>query len=162
MAMLENEIYESAYKASIDPWIHLQDAKKTWRWQCMAQIQREDIKTRKTARIILLNDYREMHVSTPGKMKYDPDWYKSSTSYNPLQLLLLIDMTFLDQTKNQYPFAMFYEQECSIYSFSHNTFSNEKWYEWFSTNVDVGSDIDVTRQEPVLLYHVSEESNNKF
>ena len=28
--------------------------------------------------------------------------------------------------RDQYLFAMFYEQECSIYSFSRKTFSNEK------------------------------------
>ena len=57
---------------------------------------------------------------------------------------------------------MFYEQECSICSFSHKTFSNEKWCEQFSTKVDVGLDIGVTQQQPVILSHVSEESNNKF
>ena len=59
------------------------------------------------------------------KMKYDTYWDKSSMSYNPLQLLMLIRKIILDQTKYQYPFATVYEHKYSIYSFSHNTLSNE-------------------------------------
>ena len=39
-------------------------------------------------------------------------------SYNPLQILALIENSILDQTKYQYPFAAVYKQECYIYSFS--------------------------------------------
>ena len=45
-----------------------------------------------------------------GKMKYDPDWDKAITSYEPLQILSLIDNTVLDQTEDQYQFATVYEQ----------------------------------------------------
>ena len=78
------------------------------------------------------------------KMKYDPDWGKSSMPYDPLQILALTEKSILDQTKDQYPFATFYKQECSVYSFSPNTLSNDKWYEQFNTSIDVGSDIGVT------------------
>ena len=50
----------------------------------------------------------------PNKIKYDPDWDKASTSYNPLLLLAFIDKIILAQTKYQYPFATVYKQECSI------------------------------------------------
>ena len=59
-------------------------------------------------------------------MKYDPDWDKVSTSYDPLYIIALIYKIILDQTKYQYPFATVYEQECSIYSFSQNTFRNKE------------------------------------
>ena len=52
------------------------------------------------------------------KMKYDPDWYHASMSYNTLQLPALIEKTVLAQTEDQYQFAMVYEKECSVYSFS--------------------------------------------
>ena len=42
--MLENEIDEATYKASIDPEIHLMDAQKNRIRKCMAHIQREDFK----------------------------------------------------------------------------------------------------------------------
>ena len=48
------------------------------------------------------------------KMKYDPDWDKASTSYDPLQLLALINNTVLAQTKDHYPFVTVYEQERSV------------------------------------------------
>ena len=44
------------------------------------------------------------------KMKYDPDWDNPSTSYDPLQVLVLIEKTVLAQTEDQYPFATVYEQ----------------------------------------------------
>ena len=71
----------------------------------MTHIQREAVKSRKTARKILLNGEGAMHASNSVKMKYDPDWYKLSMSYNPLQLITLIEKTVLAQTKEQYPFA---------------------------------------------------------
>ena len=108
-------------------------------------------------------------------------------SYNTLQILTLIKKTTLDQTKYQYQFAMVYEQECyiikkttldqtkdqylfatvygqecSIYSFIQNTLNNEQWYEQFSTNIDVGSDIGVTRKYQVILSQTTEESNKNF
>ena len=55
-------------------------------------------------------------------MKYDTYWYQASTSCDPLQILALIDNTILAQTEDQYPFATFYEQECSVYSFSQEHF----------------------------------------
>ena len=89
------------------------------------------------------------------KIKYDPDCDKAGTSYNTLQILLLIEKTLLDQTKYQYIFAMVYKQECSIYIFIQNTLSNKRWYEQFNTKIDVGSDISVTLQHQVLLSHVT-------
>ena len=77
-------------------------------------------------------------------VKYDRNWENTSKSYEPLQILGLIEKTVLAQTEDQYPFAMVYEQECSIYIFSQNTMSNEKLYERFNTNIDVGSAIGVT------------------
>ena len=41
-------------------------------------------------------------------MKYDRDREKESMSYNPLQLLALIEKTILDQTEDQYTFDMVY------------------------------------------------------
>ena len=82
--------------------------------------------------------------------------------YDHLQILTLIKKTALAQTEDQYPFSTVYEQERSIYSFSQNTLSNEKWYERFSTKIDVGLAINVTQKHQVLLYNVTEESNKKF
>ena len=77
-------------------------------------------------------------------------------SYVPLQLIALMEETVLAQTKYQYPFDKVYKQDCSIYSFIQNPLSNDKWYEQFNTNIDVGLDIGITRQQKVLLSHVFE------
>ena len=91
----------------------------------------------------------KMHASTSGKMKYDTDWDNTSTSYGPLQILALIKNTIIAKTKDPYKFATIYKQECSIYSFSHNTFSNDQWYELFNTKIYFGSDIGVTQRMPI-------------
>ena len=96
------------------------------------------------------------------KMKYDIDWEKASTAYYPLQILALLEKTILAQTKDQYPFATVYEQECSIYSFIQNNFSNDQWHELFNTKIDVGSAIGVNQQHQNLLSLSAEEYNNKF
>ena len=88
-------------------------------------------------------------------MKYDPDFDKLSTSYNLLQLLVLIYKTVLTQT-NRYPFATVYEQESYIYSFSQSSLSNEQCYEEFDIKIDIGSDIGVTGQHQVILSHVAD------
>ena len=57
----------------------------------------------------------------------------------------------LAQTEYQYPFAIVYKQELSLYGFHNNTITNYQWYEQFNTKVDVGTSIVVTRQHSVLL-----------
>ena len=68
-----------------------------------------------------------MYASTSGKREYDTDWDKASNPYKPLQLLASIDKIILSQIEDQYPFAIVYKQKCYIYTFSQNTFSNERW-----------------------------------
>ena len=53
-------------------------------------------------------------------MKYDTDWDNRSTSYDPIQLLALIEKTVLAHPEDKYQCATVYKQECSIYSFSQN------------------------------------------
>jgi hypothetical protein len=84
-----------------------------------------------------------------------------STSYEPLTLYRLIELTILAQTEDQYPFATVYNQELSFYSFKQETLSNPQWYERFNTKVDVSEAIGVTRQHKVILDYVAQESYTK-
>ena len=84
-------------------------------------------------------------------MKQDVIRTTVATSYNPLQLISVIDKTVLAETEDQYPFAIVYEQELSLYGFHQNTMTNDQWYERFNTKVDVGTSIGVTRQHSVIL-----------
>jgi hypothetical protein len=63
------------------------------------------------------------------KMKQDAEWTNVSTSYDPLPLYRLIDITLLAQTDDQYPFATVYDQELSFYSFKQENLCNPQWYE---------------------------------
>jgi hypothetical protein len=82
-----------------------------------------------------------------------------STSYDPLNLYLLIERTVLAQTEDQYPFATVYEQELSFYSFIQENLSNSQWYELFNTKVDVGDAIGVTRQHKIILECVAQDTH---
>ena len=66
-------------------------------------------------------------------MKQDVIWTTVATSYNPLQLISIIDKTVLAQTEGQYPFAIVYEQNLSLYGFHQNNMTNDQWYEQFNT-----------------------------
>ena len=75
---------------------------------------------------------------------------------------MLIENTILAQTKDKYRFTTVYKQECSIYSFSLNTLSNEQCYEQFITKIEFGSAIEVTRQHQGILSRSAEESNKNI
>jgi hypothetical protein len=90
-------------------------------------------------------------------MKQDTDFITVSTSYDPLLLYRLIEKAILAQTEDQYPFATVYDQEASFYFFRQEELSNPQWYERFSTKVDVGEAVEVTRQHKVLLEYVAQE-----
>ena len=51
------------------------------------------------------------------KMNYDPDWYTTRVSYDPLTLIKFIDKKILAQTKDHYWYATVYNQECAFYGF---------------------------------------------
>ena len=55
------------------------------------------------------------------------------------------------QIKDQYPFAIVYEQELSLYGFHQNALTNDQRYEKFNTKFDVGDAIGVTSDHEVLL-----------
>ena len=56
--------------------------------------------------------------------KQDTAWNATSTSYNPLVLLQLIDKTVLAQTEDQYLFATVYGQELAFYKFYQCSMAN--------------------------------------
>ncbi len=61
------------------------------------------------------------------RMKQDSTWTAVSTSYDPLALLSLIEKIVMAQTEDQYPFAIVYEHEVSLYGYMQNQLSNDLW-----------------------------------
>ena len=61
------------------------------------------------------------------------------------------------QKKDQYPFAIVYEHELSLYGFCQTFLTNDQWYEKFNTKVDVGDAIGVTRDHEVLMELTSQD-----
>jgi hypothetical protein len=159
LAILENEIEEAAYQATVDLPIKLTDEESTQysnAWRTYRERSTRLEKQRGQAFSMIRGQCMQVLLD---KMKHDPDWHLTSESYDPLMLFKLIEKTVLTQTEDQYPYANVYEQECGLYSFSQNVLSNEQWYERFNTKVDVGAAIGVTRQHQVLLEHVAKEAS---
>ena len=159
LAELENEIEEAEYQATLDLPIKLTDEESTQysnEWRTYRERTSRLEKQRGQAFSMIRGQCMQVLLD---KMKHDPDWTTASESYDPLTLFKLIEKTVLAQTEDQYPFATVYEQECTLYSFSQNTLSNEQWYERFNTRIDVGTAIGVTRQHQVLLEHVASETS---
>jgi hypothetical protein len=158
LAILENEIEEARYQATIDLPITLDETEKTKNsnaWRTYRE-RNSRLETQRGQAFSMIRG-QCMQVLL-DKMKHDPDWMPASKSYDPLTLLRLIEKTILAQTEDQYPYATVYEQECALHSFQQNALTNEQWYERFNTKIDVGSAIGVTRQHQILLDHVAAEN----
>ena len=63
------------------------------------------------------------------KMKYLPEWESVNESADPLGLFNLIEKTVLSQTDDQYPPAIVYKQERSLFGFQQQLLTNEQYYE---------------------------------
>jgi hypothetical protein len=159
LAILENDIEEATYNATLPLPIKLEDEEYTQHnneWRTYRERKSRLEKQRGQAFSMIRGQCMQVLLD---KMKHDTDWNLASVSYDPLTLFKLIEKTVLAQTEDQYPYATVYEQECTLYSFNQNTLSNEQWYERFNTRIDVGGAIGVTHQHQVLLEHVASEES---
>ena len=159
LALLDNEIDEATYQATLALPIKLDDMEQTHHyneWRTYRERTSRLEKQRGQAFSMIRGQCMQVLLD---KMKHDIDWIPASESYDPLTLFKLIEKTILAQTEDQYPYATIYEQECTLYSFNQNNLTNEQWYERFNTRIDVGSAIGVTRQHRILLEHVASETS---
>jgi hypothetical protein len=158
LAILQNEIAQSEFAASIEVPVVLTDSKQTQfsnDWRTFRERNTNLIKHRGQDFSLIQGECTQF---LQGNMKQDKDCNTVSISYDPLTLYRLIERTVLAQTEYQYQFAMVYDQELSFYSFKQDTLSNPQWYERFNTNVEVSGAIGVTRQHKILLEYVAQES----
>jgi hypothetical protein len=86
LAILENEITQAEFKASVDVPIELTDSEKTQhsnKWRTYQERNAQLIKNHGQAFSLILGQCTQL---LQDKMKQDADWEAVSTSYNPLQL----------------------------------------------------------------------------
>ena len=86
-----------------------------------------------------------------GNMKQDTACNVTSTSYEPIFLIQLIEIAVLAQTEEKYPFATVYDQDLNFYIFRQSSMNILQWYDRFNTKVYVSKSIGVTRQHKALL-----------
>jgi hypothetical protein len=156
LAILQNEIAQGEFAASIEVPVVLTDFEKTQfsnYWRTLRERNTNLITHRGQYFSLIQGQCTQL---LQDKMKQDTEWNTVSISYDPLTLYRLIERTVLAQTEGQYPFAMVYDQELSFYSFKQDNLSNPQWYERFNTKVDVSGAIGVTRQHKVLLEYVAQ------
>ncbi len=86
-----------------------------------------------------------------NKMKQDSNWQTVSDSYNPLQLIKLIEKYILKQSNNQYKIGIVIEQLKLLLTYRQdNEVTNTAYYDRFKTRVDVEEHIGVSFDYPVL------------
>jgi hypothetical protein len=159
LALLENNIEEATYNATLPLPIELEEDEYTQHnneWRTYRERKSRLEKQRGQAFSMIRGQCMQVLLD---KMKHDTDWNLASVSLDPLTLFKLIEKTVIAQTEDQYPYATVYEQECTLYSFNQNTLTNEQWYGRFNTRIDVGGAIGVTRPYQVLLEHVASEES---
>jgi hypothetical protein len=111
LAILQNEIVQGEFSFSNEVTIELNDSEKTkfinechtFR-ECNANL----IKHRGHAFSLIQGQCTQL---LQDKMKQDMEWTSVSTSYDPLTLYCLIEITVLTQTEYQYPLTTVYDQE---------------------------------------------------
>jgi hypothetical protein len=145
LALLDNEIDEATYHATLALPIKLDDMEQTHHYNECRTYREQTLRLEKQQGQAFSMIHEQCMQVLFDKMKHDVDWIPSSESYDPLTLFKLIEKTILAQTDDQYPYATVYKQECTLYSFNQSTLTNEQWYEQFNTRIDIGSAIRVTR-----------------
>jgi hypothetical protein len=92
------------------------------------------------------------------KMKQDANWQVVSDSYNPLNLLKLIEKIILKQSDNQYKTAIIIEQLKLLLAYHQDDgMMNAAYYNQFKTRVDVAEHIGVSFNIPILWDWKSQE-----
>jgi hypothetical protein len=76
-------------------------------------------------------------------MKQDKNWATVSVSYKQLELYKLIEQVILKQTEDQYPVAALWEQLTNVVNAKQTNLTNNEWYDWFNTKVEVAKSVGV-------------------
>jgi hypothetical protein len=124
LAILQNEISQGDFSSSNEVAMELNDSEKTQfsnEWRTFRERNTNLIKHRGQAFSLIQGQCTQL---LQDKIKQDTEWTNVRTSYDPLTLYHLIEITVLAQTEDQYPFATVYDQELSFYSFRQDTLSN--------------------------------------
>jgi hypothetical protein len=92
------------------------------------------------------------------KMKQDAAWQGVRDSYDPLQLLQLIEKIILKQSDFQYKITIIMEQLKLLLAYRQDDgVTNLAYYDRFKTMVDVAEHIGVSFDNPVLWEWKSQE-----
>jgi hypothetical protein len=161
LVILQNEIAQGEFAASIEVPVVLTDSEKTQfsnNWRTFRKRNTNLIKHQGQDFSLIQSQCTQL---LQDKMDQDTYWNTVSISYDPLTLYQLVERTVLAQTEDQYPFATVYAQELSLYSFNQDNLSNPQWYARFNTKVNVSGAIGVTRQHKVLLEYLAQESYSR-
>jgi hypothetical protein len=111
LAILQNEISQGEFAASIEVPVVLTDSEKTHfsnDWRTFRERNTNLIKHRGQAFYLIQGQFTQL---LQDNMKQDTDWNTVIISYDPLTLYRFFGRTVLAQTEDHYPFATVYDQE---------------------------------------------------
>jgi hypothetical protein len=85
-----------------------------------------------------------VHTNLAGQNEARQELATVSVSYKPLELYKLIEQVILKQTKDQYPVAVLWEQLSNVANAKQGNSTNNKWYDYFNTKVEVAKSVGVS------------------
>ena len=119
ISILENEITKGNYELINKIFVKIPNSEKTAHshdWRTYREKNSHLEKHVGQSCLLILGQFTQQ---LQYKMSQDTYWYVTITSYNPLNLIQLIEKTTLVQTEYQYLFATVYDQELAFYMLHH-------------------------------------------
>jgi hypothetical protein len=144
IAKVENEIEDVVYQQGQEVPYNITDSKRL-EYSNKSKTHSHRVATLEKHRgnIYALIYGQCMHI-LQDKMKQDKNWTTLSVSYKPLELYKLIEQVILKQTEDQYPVAALWEQLTYVANVKQGNLSNNEWYDWFNTKVEVAKSVGVS------------------
>ncbi len=144
IAKVENEIKDVVYQQGQEVPFNITDSKRL-KYSNKSKTHSHQVATleKKCGNIYALI-YRQCTQILKDKMKQDKNWTTVSVSYKPLELYKPIERVILKQTEDQYPVAALWEQLTNVANAKQGNLSNNKWYDWFNTMVEIAKSVGVS------------------
>ncbi len=108
--------------------------------------------------------YGQCTTILQDKIKNESEWDKVNTAQDPLLLYKLIEKVILKQTKDQYPFAVMWDQYVNVFGAKQpSNVTYNQWHELFKTKIEVGMSVGCTfAQDKALDYCALEKYKLKY
>ncbi len=144
IAKVKNQVEDVAYHQGQEVPYNLTDSEKLKYGNKSKMHSQRDATSEKHCGNVYALIYGQCTQILQDKMKQDKNRATVSVAYKPLELYKLIEKVILKQTKDQYSVAALWEQLSNVANAKQGNSTNNKWYDWFNTKVEVAKSVGVS------------------